>query len=160
MKLKTGGAMHGRKTAIVALLLAVGVQAATTDYDAALVMHWRGELGSIKVYPFDRIKQAMRDLEAERIMAVMKVAPVASWLASKSPVGAFVEGGKYNNPNVDQPLPGAAIGDFARSVFTAFPDMSLEVISIGDPGGDLVALQWGLQEAQLLALVLSMLTAP
>jgi ABC-type amino acid transport substrate-binding protein len=63
----------------------VGVQAATTDYDAALVMQQRGELGSIIVYPFDRIEQAMRDLEAGRITAVMKVAPVAAWLAAKSP---------------------------------------------------------------------------
>lgn len=30
---------------------------------------------------------------------------------------------------------GAAIGNFAKSFFTAFPDMSLEVISIGDIGG-------------------------
>jgi ABC-type amino acid transport substrate-binding protein len=61
------------------------VQAATTDYDVALVMQKRGELGSIKVYPFDRIEQAMRDLEPGRIMAVMKVTPVAAWLAAKSP---------------------------------------------------------------------------
>jgi SnoaL-like domain len=60
-------------------------------------------------------------------------------------VGAFVEGGTYNNPNVDQPLTGAAIGAFAKSVFAAFPDMSLEVISIGDTGGGLVALQWVLR---------------
>jgi ABC-type amino acid transport substrate-binding protein len=40
----------------------VGVQAATTDYDAALVMQKRVEPGSIKVYPFYRIEQAMRDL--------------------------------------------------------------------------------------------------
>jgi ABC-type amino acid transport substrate-binding protein len=63
----------------------VGVQAATTDYDAALVMQQRGEIGSIKVYPFDRIEQAMRDLEAGRITAVMKVAPVTAWLAAKNP---------------------------------------------------------------------------
>ena len=63
----------------------VGVQAATTDYDAALVMQKRGEIGSIKVYPFDRIEEAMADLEAGRITAVMKVAPVAAWLAAKSP---------------------------------------------------------------------------
>jgi ABC-type amino acid transport substrate-binding protein len=62
----------------------VGVQAATTDYDAALVMQKRGEIGSIKVYPFDRIDEAMADLEAGRITAVMKVAPVAAWLAAKS----------------------------------------------------------------------------
>jgi steroid delta-isomerase-like uncharacterized protein len=60
-------------------------------------------------------------------------------------VGAFVEGGTYNNPNVDQPLTGAAIGDFAKSVFAAFPDMSLEIITIGDAGGGLVALQWVLR---------------
>jgi hypothetical protein len=33
------------------------------------MMRQRGELGSIKVYPFDRIGQAMRDLEAGPIMA-------------------------------------------------------------------------------------------
>ena len=60
-------------------------------------------------------------------------------------VGAFVEGATYNNPNADQPLTGAAIGDFAKSVFTAFPDMSLEIISIGETGGGLVALQWVLR---------------
>ena len=63
----------------------VGVQAATTDYDAALVMQKRGQIGSIKVYPFDRIEEAMTDLAAGRITAVMKVAPVAAWLAAKSP---------------------------------------------------------------------------
>jgi ABC-type amino acid transport substrate-binding protein len=63
----------------------VGVQAATTDYDAALVMQKRVEPGSIKVYPFYRIEQAMRDLEAGRITAVMKVAPVARWLAAENP---------------------------------------------------------------------------
>jgi ABC-type amino acid transport substrate-binding protein len=63
----------------------VGVQAATTDYDTALAMRRRGEIGRIKVYPFDRIGQAMQDLEAGRITAVMKVAPVAAWLAAKNP---------------------------------------------------------------------------
>lgn len=63
----------------------VGVQAATTDYDAALLMQKRGQIGSVKVYPFDRIEEAMRDLDAGRITAVMKVAPVAAWLAAKNP---------------------------------------------------------------------------
>jgi polar amino acid transport system substrate-binding protein/cystine transport system substrate-binding protein len=49
----------------------VGVQAATTDYDAAAVMQKRGEIGIIKVYPFDRIEDAMTDLEAGRITAVI-----------------------------------------------------------------------------------------
>ncbi|MBV8811693.1 MAG: amino acid ABC transporter substrate-binding protein [Acidobacteriaceae bacterium] len=63
----------------------VGVQAATTDYDAALAMQRRGEIGRIKVYPFDRIEQAMRDLEVGLITAVMKIEPVAAWLAAKNP---------------------------------------------------------------------------
>ncbi len=63
----------------------IGVQAATTDYDAALAMRKRGGIGRIAIYRFDRIEQAMADLEAGRITAVMKVAPVATWLAAKSP---------------------------------------------------------------------------
>jgi ABC-type amino acid transport substrate-binding protein len=63
----------------------VGVQAATTDYNAAVVMLKQGEISSIRIYPFNRIEQAMRDLEAGRITAVMKVAPVAAWLAAQNP---------------------------------------------------------------------------
>jgi ABC-type amino acid transport substrate-binding protein len=78
----------------------VGVQAATTDYDAAIAMQKRGEIRSVKVYPFDRIEEAMADLEAGKIIAVMKVAPVAAWLAAKRPdlrIAAQV-------PNDPQPL--------------------------------------------------------
>ena len=78
----------------------VGVQAATTDYDAALLMQKRGEIGGIKVYPFDRIKDAMTDLDKGRITAVMKVAPVAAWLAAKSPDLLIVA----QIPNDPQPL--------------------------------------------------------
>ncbi len=63
----------------------VGVQAATTDYDIAKVMQARGQIASIKVYPFDRIADAMVDLAAGRITAVMKVYPVAAWLAQRTP---------------------------------------------------------------------------
>lgn len=63
----------------------VGVQAATTDYDIALRMQRKGEIGSVKVYPFARIQDAMVDLAAGRITAVMKVYPVAAWLARQTP---------------------------------------------------------------------------
>jgi ABC-type amino acid transport substrate-binding protein len=63
----------------------VGVQAATTDYDVAIVMQQRGEIAKVKVYPFDRIADAMSDLVAGRITAVMKVYPVAAWLARRTP---------------------------------------------------------------------------
>jgi len=63
----------------------VGVQAATTDYDVAAKMQQRGQIGSVKVYAFDRIQDAMVDLAAGRITAVMKVYPVAAWLARQTP---------------------------------------------------------------------------
>jgi ABC-type amino acid transport substrate-binding protein len=56
----------------------VGLQAATTDYDVAVAMRKRGKIGSIKVYAFDHIDEAMVDLAAGRITAVMKVFPVAA----------------------------------------------------------------------------------
>ncbi|WP_395711926.1 ABC transporter substrate-binding protein [Reyranella sp.] len=78
----------------------VGVQAATTDYDIAVAMKARGEIGSIKVYPFAEIGQAMVDLAAGRITAVMKVHPVAAWLARRTPGLRIVA----QVPNDPQPL--------------------------------------------------------
>jgi ABC-type amino acid transport substrate-binding protein len=63
----------------------VGVQAATTDYDIAVKMQQRGEIGSIRAYSFAHIQDAMVDLAAGRITAVMKVYPVAAWLARRTP---------------------------------------------------------------------------
>ena len=63
----------------------VGVQAATTDYDIAVRLQRKGEIGSVKVYPFAHIQDAMVDLAAGRITAVMKVYPVAAWLARQTP---------------------------------------------------------------------------
>ena len=57
-------------------------------------------------------------------------------------VALFVEGGTYSNPDAGQGLTGQAIADFAKWVFTAFPDASFEILSIGDTGGGLVAWQW------------------
>jgi steroid delta-isomerase-like uncharacterized protein len=57
-------------------------------------------------------------------------------------VAAFAEGGTYSNPNQAQPFTGQAIGDFAKFVWTIFPDFSLDLISIGETGRGLVALQW------------------
>lgn len=63
----------------------VGVQAATTDYDAAVAMQRAGQIGAVRVYPFARIAEAMADLTAGRIGAVIKVYPVAAWLARQTP---------------------------------------------------------------------------
>jgi steroid delta-isomerase-like uncharacterized protein len=56
---------------------------------------------------------------------------------------AYAEGGVYTTPSVPEPLTGGpAIGDFAKAVWTIFPDFSLDLISIGETGGGLVALEW------------------
>src|ERR1700722_11014830 len=57
-------------------------------------------------------------------------------------VAAYAKGGTYRTPRMGQVLTGSEIGNFARSVWAAFPDASLELISIGDTGGGLVAIQW------------------
>lgn len=57
-------------------------------------------------------------------------------------VAAYAEGGVYINPGAPEPLTGAAIGDFAKVMWTIFPDFSLDLISIGEMAGGLIALQW------------------
>lgn len=72
----------------------------TTDYDVAVIMQKAGEIGKVVIYSFDRIAAAMTDLEAGRITAVMKVAPVAAWLARRTPNLRIVA----QVPNDPQPL--------------------------------------------------------
>jgi hypothetical protein len=57
-------------------------------------------------------------------------------------VAVYAEGGTYHTPRMDHALTGQAIADFAKSVWAAYPDMSLEIISRGDTGEGLVATQW------------------
>jgi ABC-type amino acid transport substrate-binding protein len=78
----------------------VGVQAVTTDYDIAVKMQRDGEFGKIVVYPFDKISDAILDLEAGRITAVMKVAPVADYLVRQTPDLKIIA----QVPNDPQPL--------------------------------------------------------
>jgi steroid delta-isomerase-like uncharacterized protein len=59
-------------------------------------------------------------------------------------VATFAKGGIYRTPRADHDLTGQAIGELVKSVWTAFPDSKLELISIGDTGGSLVAIQWKL----------------
>ena len=57
-------------------------------------------------------------------------------------IAQYAEDGAYYTPRFDHPLKGQAIADFLKSVFKAYPDVRLEVISSGDAGGGLVATQW------------------
>jgi len=78
----------------------VGVQADTTDYDIAVTMQKKGEIGKIIVYPFNHIADAITDLAAGQITAVMKVAPVAAYLAQHTPNLKIIA----EVPNDPQPL--------------------------------------------------------
>lgn len=57
-------------------------------------------------------------------------------------VATFAEGGTYTTPIAGHGLTGEAVRRFARGIFTTFPDVSFEIVSIGDLGGGLVATQW------------------
>jgi ABC-type amino acid transport substrate-binding protein len=63
----------------------VGVQAATTDSDAAYAMQKAGQVRAVRVYPFARIADAITDLRAGTLGAVMKVRPVAEWFVRATP---------------------------------------------------------------------------
>jgi len=57
-------------------------------------------------------------------------------------VAAYADGGVFISPDLSEGLTGAAIGDFAKGFWTIFPDFSLDLKSIGDMGGDLIATEW------------------
>ena len=54
----------------------------------------------------------------------------------------YAEGGTYSAPRAGGALTGQAIANFAKALFTAYPDVSLEILSIWHTGGGLVASQW------------------
>lgn len=92
--------MPGAATLADLRMATVGVQADTTDYAAALNLYHARQIAAIKVYPFARIGDAMTDLVAGRIGAVMKVYPVAAYLARQTPGLKIIT----QVPNDPQPL--------------------------------------------------------
>jgi steroid delta-isomerase-like uncharacterized protein len=55
----------------------------------------------------------------------------------------YAKDGTYSSSRTGHVLTGQqAIADYARKVFTVYPDFSLEVIGSGDTGEGLVATQW------------------
>ena len=46
----------------------------------------------------------------------------------------YTEDATYHSPRFDHPLKGKAIGDWVKTVLTAYPDLRFEVISRGDTG--------------------------
>ena len=67
-----------------------------------------------------------------------------AWNAHDADVvgAAYAEGATYSNPRAGQGLTGKAITNYAKAVWAAYPDASVELITAGDAGGGLVAVQW------------------
>jgi ABC-type amino acid transport substrate-binding protein len=115
----------------------VGVQAATTDYDVAVRMQRQGEIAGIRVYSFARISEAITDLAAGRLGAVMKVRPVAEWLVRTTPGLRILA----QVPDDPQPL---GIGFAKGNVgLLAAVDRNLSAIR-RDGDYDQIAKQWGI----------------
>ena len=63
----------------------LGVQEGNTSQPVAERLHAEGRLGAVRVYPYGAIGAMLDDLEAGRIDAVMKLAPVLRWLVRDRP---------------------------------------------------------------------------
>jgi steroid delta-isomerase-like uncharacterized protein len=57
-------------------------------------------------------------------------------------VAFFAKGGTFINPHTGQGITGEALAKYARGLWTAFPDFSLELVNASEIGTDLVSHQW------------------
>ena len=55
---------------------------------------------------------------------------------------AYAEGATYSDSRDGQVFTGKEIANYAKSVWAAYPDASVELITVADTGGGLVAAQW------------------
>lgn len=69
----------------------LGVQAGNTSQPVAERLRDEGRLGAVRVYPYHAIGAMLDDLEAGRIDAVMKLAPVLRWLLRGRPALGIAE---------------------------------------------------------------------
>jgi ABC-type amino acid transport substrate-binding protein len=100
-------------------------------------MQRQGEIAGIKVYSFARISEAITDLAAGRLGAVMKVRPVAEWLVRTTPGLRILA----QVPDDPQPL---GIGFAKGNVgLLAAVDRNLSAIR-RDGDYDQIAKQWGI----------------
>jgi steroid delta-isomerase-like uncharacterized protein len=54
----------------------------------------------------------------------------------------FAEGGVYRDPTVPDGVTGPGIAAYAAGLFGAFPDLSFELVSLGQTGNGTVVAQW------------------
>ena len=58
---------------------------------------------------------------------------------------SYAEGATYSDSRAGEAFSGKAIADYAKAVWAAYPDASVELITIADTGRGLVASQWVLR---------------
>ena len=57
----------------------------------------------------------------------------------------YAQGATYSDSRDGQVFTGKGIANYAKAVWAAYPDASVELITIADTGGGLVAAQWVLR---------------
>src|ERR1700676_1043671 len=57
----------------------------------------------------------------------------------------YTEGSTYSDSRDGQVFTGKGIANYAKAVWAAYPDASVELITVADTGGGLVAAQWVLR---------------
>ena len=57
-------------------------------------------------------------------------------------LATFAEGGTYCDPATEKEITGQEIGEYAQSLFDAFPDMSVELISSVEASNGVIAAPW------------------
>jgi hypothetical protein len=58
---------------------------------------------------------------------------------------SYAEGATYSDSRAGEAFTGKAIVNYAKAVWAAYPDVSVELITIADTGRGLVAAQWVLR---------------
>lgn len=71
----------------------IAVQRGNTSQPVAERLKAEGEVADVRIYPYDAIGAMLDDLEAGKIAAVMKLAPVMHWLTRDRPDLRVVEEG-------------------------------------------------------------------
>jgi steroid delta-isomerase-like uncharacterized protein len=57
-------------------------------------------------------------------------------------VGAFTKDGLYCSPDTDPGVNGEALATFAKGLWSAFPDLTIELLKVGEIEAGVVALHW------------------
>lgn len=86
----------------------LGVQEGNTSQPVAEKLRGDGRLGAVRVYPYHAIGAMLDDLEAGRIDAAMKLAPVLRWLLRDRPALRLVQTGVTDEKLAIAVAPGAA----------------------------------------------------